>query len=79
MITREDYIQAVANGLGETVRDEEIARRITLITPIPDQIGILMDKDTKPEKFAKQQALRARIMAEVDALIASFNVEEDKI
>ena len=75
MITREDYIQAVANGLGKVVRDNEIAQRINAIVPISDQIAILMDKDSKPEKYTKQQALRARIIAEVDAEIAAFGIK----
>ena len=69
MINRDDYESAKANGLEERFRGAEISRRISHIVPISDQIALIQDKDDKPEKYAKYQALRAQIKAEVDAEI----------
>lgn len=69
------YLLAKANGQVERFRSDEISRRICKEVPLSDQIAILMDKDTKPEKYKKYQALRIQKIAEVDALIEKIESE----
>jgi hypothetical protein len=68
-MNKENYLLAKANGLADRFRSDEISHRIGLEVPLSDQIAILADKDEKPDKFAKYQTIRKRIIAEVDAEI----------
>ena len=73
---KENYELAKANGLEERFRGDEISHRIGLIVPISDQIALIQDKEKKPDKYEKYQALRTRIKNEVDADIARFENAE---
>lgn len=76
MFNKDDYEHAKINGLTDRFRGDEISRRIGLEVPLSDQIAILADRDTKPDKFEKYQTIRKRIIAEVDAIIAGFETGE---
>lgn len=78
MFTKDDYEHAKINGLAERLRGDEISRRIGLEIPLSEQIAILCDRDIKPDKFARYQGIRARVIAEVDAVIAGFETGEIK-
>ena len=69
---KRQYLIAKKNGKADVLRGEEISRRIEREVPISDQIAILADRDTKPEKFKKYQELRASKIKEVDSEILSF-------
>ena len=70
----DDYRSAKKNGLEERYRDDEISHRITSEVSLSEQIAILADRDTKPEKFKRYQELRAQKIQEVDAEIAEFKI-----
>lgn len=72
MFNKENYELAKINGLADRFRGDEISRRIGLEIPLSDQIAILADRDTKPDKFARYQGIRARVIAEVDAIIKGW-------
>ena len=61
-----------AEWLIEQCRGDEISARIAKVYPLSAQVALLMDKDSKPEEFAKYQAFREAVKAEVDAEIAEI-------
>jgi hypothetical protein len=75
-MNRENYLLAKANGLEARFRGDEISKEIAKDVPMSEQIAILMDRDTKPEKFAKYQQLRAEAKERVDAKILAIQAEE---
>ena len=72
IFNKENYECAKQNGVLEKFRGDEISRRIAKEVPLSEQIAILMDKDTKPEKFAKYQTLRMKVIVSVDEDIKAF-------
>ena len=72
MFNKDDYEHAKINGLTDRFRGDEISRRIGLEVPLSDQIAILADRDIKPDKFTRYQGIRARVIAEVDAIIKGW-------
>lgn len=72
IFTKENYELAKMTGDADRLRGDEISRRIGLEVPLSEQIAILMDRDTKPDKYAKYQSVRARAIAEVDAIIKGW-------
>ena len=74
--TQENYELAKLTGDADRLRGDEISYRIGLEVPLSEQIAILADRDTKPEKFAKYQSVRARVIAEVDAIIKGWEASE---
>ena len=69
---------AKKNGVEEKYRSDEISKNIeNKGYSLNDQIALLMDRDSKPEKFkAYQSQIRATAKAEVDAEIAAFESAE---
>ena len=67
MIEKDKYILAKANGVLETLRGDEISKRIGKKYPLSAQIALLMDKDEKPEEWNEYQAFRDAVKSEVDA------------
>lgn len=76
ILNKENYELAKVNGLLERLRGDEISRRIGEIIPMSEQIALIQDKEKKPDKYEKFQALRTRIKNEVDADIARFENAE---
>lgn len=72
IFNRENYELAKVNGDVDRFRGDEISRRIAKEVPLSEQIAILMDKDAKPEKFTKYQALRNAAIVSVDEDIKGF-------
>lgn len=72
MFNKYDYELAKATGNEDRFRGDEISHRIGLEIPLSDQIAILADRDIKPDKFTRYQGIRARVIAEVDAIIKGW-------
>lgn len=72
MTFKEKYLLAKLNEMEEFCRGDEISRRIAKIYPLSAQVALLMDKDSKPEEFAKYQAFREAVKAKVDAEISEI-------
>lgn len=69
---KEKYLLAKANGLEDRFRGDEISRRIAKEYPLSAQIALLMDKDSKPDEWAKYQAFREEVKKQVDSEISEI-------